>query len=138
MRYVYFISAGLVEAHVAGVDELYGAGDLLGAQEALHRWRCVGNVRAVQFGHFMAIKASRFRRLVDDYPVVMQNIETILRKREAGERPTSLLPKQKIAAMDEDGLAARALLAADGGVLALMPPDTPDATAPAEGKTGGE
>lgn len=86
----------------------------------------------------MAIKASRFRRLVDDYPVVMQNIETILRKREAGERPTSLLPKQKIAAMDEDGLAARALLASDGGMLALMPPDKPDATAPAEGKTGGE
>ncbi|MFH7810472.1 MULTISPECIES: cation:proton antiporter [Acetobacter] len=127
MRYVYFISAGLVEAHVAGVDELYGAGDLLGAQEALQRWRCVGNVRAVQFGHFMAIKASRFRRLVDDYPVVMQNIETILRKREAGERPTSLLPRRKIAAMDEDGLAARALLAPEGDVLALMPPEKPDA-----------
>lgn len=114
-----------MEAHVAGVDELYGAGDLLGAQEALNRWRCVGNVRAVQFGHFMAIKASRFKRLVDDYPVVLENIETILRKREAGERPTSLLPKRKIAAMDEDGLAARALLAPEREVLALMPPDSP-------------
>lgn len=124
MRYVYFISAGQVETHVAGVDVMYGAGDLLGAQEALHKWRCVGTMRAVQFGHFMAIKASRFRRLVEDYPVVLDNIQTSLRRREAGERPVTLLPRQKLLGQaKEEGTPP--LLTKQSDTPAEEPPVTP-------------
>jgi CPA1 family monovalent cation:H+ antiporter len=118
VKYVYFISAGLAEAHVVGEDMHFGAGDLIGAQEALNRWRCAGTVRAVQFGHLMAIRASRFRRLVEDYPVVLENIQANLRKRETGERPLSLLPRRKPVQNDTppETIAAeeRAALAIEG------------------------
>ncbi|GCD58394.1 cation:proton antiporter [Acetobacter pasteurianus] len=111
MRAIYFISAGLAESHVAGADVLYGAGDLIGAQEALHGWRCPGTIRAVQFGHFMVITASRFQRLIEDYPVVLENIQNILRKREAGEQPIALLPGANRKVEDDAGKDALMLLA---------------------------
>lgn len=75
MRYVYFISAGEVEVHVSGVDRVYKEGDLLGVHEVLDNQPCAGTIRAVRFGHFMAIKVSRFRRLIEDYPIVIENIK---------------------------------------------------------------
>ena len=123
MRYVYFVSAGLAEAHIAGADVQFGAGDLIGAQEAVENWHCSGTVRAGEFGHLMAIKASRFRRLVEDYPVVLRNIQANLRQRENGERPISLLPRQKMPASEQSGVAARALLNTDPKRLAFTPSD---------------
>ncbi|MFT8676549.1 MAG: cation:proton antiporter [Acetobacter sp.] len=124
MRYVYFISAGLAEAHIAGADVQFGAGDLIGAQEAVEKWHCSGTVKAVQFGHLMAIKASRFRRLVEDYPVVLRNIQANMRQRENGERPISLLPRSRTPAVEQPGVAAQALLTTDPKRLAFTPSDT--------------
>ena len=88
MRYVYFISAGEVEVHVAGVDYVYKEGDLLGAYEVLNNIPCVGTMRAVRFGHFMAIKVSRFLRLIEDYPIVIENIKKAdLQRRDTTETP---------------------------------------------------
>ncbi len=115
IRNIYFISAGLAESHVAERDILYGAGDLIGALSAINDERCPANIRAVQFGHFMVISASRFRRLVEEYPLVLENIEKLRRKREAGERAIKLVPGAAPADKESErpGLAASTLLKLD-------------------------
>ena len=82
VRTVYFVSAGLAEAHVAERDIYYSAGDLIGALEVYRNERVPASIRAVQFGHFMAIPASRFRRLIEEYPIVLENIEALRHKHE--------------------------------------------------------
>ena len=115
IRNVYFISAGLAEAHIAERDILYGAGDLIGALGAYKNERCPASIRAVQFGHFMVISASRFRRLVEEYPIVLENIEKLRRKREDGDRAIKLVPGDKGGGegAEQPGMAAQALLSMD-------------------------
>ncbi|GBQ81476.1 Na+/H+ antiporter [Acetobacter malorum DSM 14337] len=120
IRNIYFISAGLAESHVAERDVLYGAGDLIGALSTINNERCPANIRAVQFGHFMVISASRFKRLVEEYPLVLENIERLRRKREEGERAIKLVPGAPPTekGVEGPGLAAKALLKLDS----KMPP----------------
>ncbi|WP_428375545.1 cation:proton antiporter [Lichenicoccus sp.] len=96
---VYFISAGVLESHVAEHDIRYVEGDVIGAEELLAGRRLPATVRGLRFGHLLAIRAREFERLVDEHPVIRRNIERLARLR-AGEpeAPTLLLapPERRI------------------------------------------
>ncbi|CAP55727.1 cation:proton antiporter domain-containing protein [Gluconacetobacter diazotrophicus] len=86
VRIVYFISAGVTETHYAEHDVRFGAGDVLGADEALSGERVHAVSRSLQFGHFDHMSARRFRRLVAEYPVIQHNLAELARARETSER----------------------------------------------------
>lgn len=93
---VYFISAGLLEMHVAEHDIRYVQGDLIGAEEILSGRRMEATVRALRFGHLLVMRAREFQRLVDDHPVVRSNIERIARVRGGIEdAPLLLAPPRR-------------------------------------------
>ena len=77
VRLVYFISAGVLESHMAERDIRYVQGDVLGAEELLSGKRVQATMRALRFGHLLAIGARDFERLVEDHPVVRGNVERI-------------------------------------------------------------
>ncbi len=90
---VYFISAGLLEMHIAEHDIRYVQGDLIGAEELLSGRRMEATVRARRFGHLLVIRAREFQRLVEDYPVIRGNIERIARVRTGiADAPLRLSP----------------------------------------------
>ncbi|NHN88155.1 cation:proton antiporter [Acetobacter conturbans] len=78
---VFFVSAGRAEMHVIERDIHFGAGDVIGGLEVIENRPMPGTVRTVQFGHMLAIPASRFHRLLEEYPVVASNLEELLRGR---------------------------------------------------------
>ena len=88
---VYFISAGLLEAHVAEQDIRYVQGDAVGAEELLGQRRMPATTRARFFCHLLVIGAHAFLRLVEEHPVVRDNIEAIVRARTGAAPPTLLL-----------------------------------------------
>ena len=88
---VYFISAGLLEAHVAGQDIRYVQGDAVGAEELLAQRRMPATMRARHFCHLLVIGAHAFLRLVEEHPVVRDNIDAIVRARTGAVPPTLLL-----------------------------------------------
>ena len=85
VRTVYFISAGVLESHLAERDIRYVQGDVIGAEELLSDARMPATMRALRFGHLLAIGAREFQRLVEDHPVVRANIERIGRVRAGTE-----------------------------------------------------
>ncbi|OUJ00077.1 sodium:proton antiporter [Acetobacter orientalis] len=131
IKHIYFISAGLAECHVAERDVRYGAGDLIGALGAYRKERCPATIRAIQFGHFMVISASRFRRLVEEYPIVLENIENLRRKRDEGDRAVKLVPGQEVPEerLEQPGIAAHALL---GSPVSALPPTKEEIVAGAQ------
>lgn len=137
IRTIYFISAGLAECHLAERDVRYGAGDLIGALGAYRNERCPATIRAIQFGHLMVISAARFRRLVEEYPIVLENIEKLRRKHDEGERAIKLVPGQEIPEehIDQPGIAAHALLGSNLKTLVSGPPRKPDTAHPDEADT---
>ena len=96
---VYFISAGVFEMHIAEHDVRYVQGDLIGAEEFISGRRMEATVRAVRFGHLLVMRAREFQRLVEDYPMVRDNVERIARVR-AGrvDAPLLLAPPLRQAA----------------------------------------
>ncbi|MCE0742867.1 cation:proton antiporter [Acetobacter sicerae] len=82
---VFFVSAGRAEMHVSERDIDYGAGDIIGAREAIENGPMPGTVRAVRFGHMLAIPAHRFRRLVEEYPIVARNLDDLAKVRARSE-----------------------------------------------------
>ncbi|GBQ23690.1 Na+/H+ antiporter [Acetobacter estunensis NRIC 0472] len=74
---VFFVSAGLAEMHLPEQDIRYGAGDLIGATEAMENRPMPGSVRALRFSHMLVISAARFARLIEDYPVVRANLQKL-------------------------------------------------------------
>ncbi|GBQ83015.1 Na+/H+ antiporter [Gluconacetobacter johannae DSM 13595] len=91
VRTVYFISAGLAETHYAEHDVRYGAGDVVGAEEALSGEPVRAISRSLQFGHFLTMSARRFRRLVAEHPVILENLDALGRARETSDRSEALL-----------------------------------------------
>ncbi|WP_122049662.1 cation:proton antiporter [Asaia bogorensis] len=75
IRMVYAVVAGLAEVHIAEQDVQFGAGDLIGAAPLINETFSRGTVRTLQFCHLLAIPASLFRRLVEDYPIVRRTID---------------------------------------------------------------
>ncbi len=92
VRLVYFISAGVLESHVAEHDIRYAEGDLVGAEEVLRGSRPVATVRALRYGYLLVIGARQFERLAEDYPVVRDNVERIGRARGARSEVPLLPP----------------------------------------------
>lgn len=93
VRLVYFISAGVMESHTAEHDVHYVQGDVVGAEELLSGRRMGATVRARRFGHLLVMRARAFERLVEDHPVVRENVERIGRARAASmNAPPLLLP----------------------------------------------
>ncbi|NLI27565.1 MAG: cyclic nucleotide-binding domain-containing protein [Acetobacter sp.] len=86
VRWVGFISAGLAEMQLGGQEFRFGSGDIIGASQALTNEPAVATVRASRFGHLLLIKASRFRRLVDDYPVMVAALEKLQHQEEEQRR----------------------------------------------------
>lgn len=78
---VYFVSAGQFESHVAEHDIHYGPGAVLGAEDLLAGGRMRESIRSLRFGHLLAIGARDFRRLVDEYPIIVKNLERLRRAR---------------------------------------------------------
>jgi CPA1 family monovalent cation:H+ antiporter len=102
VRLVYFVSAGLLELHVAEHDIRYVQGDVIGAEELFGGRRMEATMRTLRFGHLLALTARQFKRLVEDHPVVRGNIEHIARLR-AGieiEEPLLLLPPPSAGRID--------------------------------------
>ncbi|MBB2202435.1 cation:proton antiporter domain-containing protein [Gluconacetobacter tumulisoli] len=96
VRTVYFISAGVAETHYAEHDVRYGAGDVLGAEEALSGEPVRAISRSLQFGHFLTMSARRFRHLVAEHPVILKNLDELVRARETSDRSeVRLLPSGK-------------------------------------------
>ncbi|WP_102324328.1 cation:proton antiporter [Komagataeibacter saccharivorans] len=94
VRTVYFISAGLAETHFPKHDVRFGAGAVLGAEEALRGGRVAATCRSLQFGHFMTMSARDFCKLVADYPRIGENLERIVQACAKGELPdAALLPQ---------------------------------------------
>ncbi|MDT8871287.1 hypothetical protein RAA17_09940 [Komagataeibacter rhaeticus] len=94
MRTVYFISAGLAETHYPKHDVRFGAGAVMGAEEALRDERVTATSRSLQFGHFMTMSARDFCKLVEDYPRIGENLERLVQARSKGELPDAqLLPQ---------------------------------------------
>ena len=91
-RLVYFISAGVLESHVAEHDIRYVEGDLVGAEEVLCRSRTNATMRALRYGFLLVIGARQFERLAEDYPVVRENVERIRRARGARSEVPLLPP----------------------------------------------
>ncbi|GBQ30381.1 sodium:proton antiporter [Gluconacetobacter azotocaptans] len=91
VRTVYFISAGVAETHYAEHDVRYGAGDVIGAEEALSGEPVRAISRSLQFGHFLTMSARRFRRLVGEYPVILENLDKLGRTRQTSDRSEALL-----------------------------------------------
>ncbi|WP_064478808.1 cation:proton antiporter [Novacetimonas hansenii] len=93
VRTIYFISAGLAETHYAERDVRFGAGAVIGAEEALSGARVAATSRSLQFGHFLTMSARTFRRLVDEYPVVRDNLAKLAQACADGDLPDArLLP----------------------------------------------
>ncbi len=92
VRLVYFISAGVFESHRAEHDVRYVQGDLIGADELLAGQPMGATVRALRFGHLLVMRAREFERLVDDHPVVRDNVERIARARAMSTTPPPMLP----------------------------------------------
>ncbi|GEB37475.1 sodium:proton antiporter [Gluconacetobacter liquefaciens] len=93
VRTVYFISAGLAETHFPEHDVRFGAGDVIGAEEALSRMPARAVTRSLQFGQFLTISTRRFRRLVAEYPDILANLDELTRARHTTERSgVALLP----------------------------------------------
>ncbi|MFT8422763.1 MAG: cyclic nucleotide-binding domain-containing protein, partial [Gluconacetobacter sp.] len=93
VRTVYFISAGLAETHFPEHDVRFGAGDVIGAEEALSRMPARAVTRSLQFGQFLTISTRRFRRLVAEYPDILANLDELTRERHTTERSgVALLP----------------------------------------------
>lgn len=110
---VFFVSAGLAEMHVAERDILFGAGDLIGGVEALEGRPMPGTVRALQFGHMLAISATRFQRLVEDYPIVGKNLEQVRFEHEKDNVHPMLLPHQDFDEENPPGSAAMELFSVE-------------------------
>ena len=85
VKMVYFISAGVMESHVAEHDIRYVQGDVIGAEELLAGRTMGATMRALRFGHLLAIRAREFERLVEEHPVVRGNVEHIARVRSGAE-----------------------------------------------------
>ena len=81
VRLVYFISAGVLESHFAEHDVRYAQGDVVGAEELLSGRRMGATMRALRFGHLLVMRAREFERLVEEHPVVRENVERIARAR---------------------------------------------------------
>jgi monovalent cation:H+ antiporter, CPA1 family len=93
VRTVYFISAGVAETHFAEHDVRFGAGDVIGADDALSGQPVRAISRSLQFGHFLSMSGRRFRKLVADYPVIRRNLDEVARARETSDRSdVPLLP----------------------------------------------
>ncbi|GBR05987.1 cation:proton antiporter [Acetobacter oeni] len=107
---VFFVSAGLAEMHVAERDVRFGAGDVIGAVEVTDHRPMPGTVRALQFGHMLVISATRFKRLLEDYPVVAKNLEELLRSHQQDDPQAVLLPHQEFDEENPPGSAAQELL----------------------------
>ncbi|GBQ69062.1 Na+/H+ antiporter [Ameyamaea chiangmaiensis NBRC 103196] len=82
VKTVYFVIAGLAEMHIAEHDVRFGAGDVIGGEEALDERPASAAMRSIQFGHFLTMRASTLRRLVQDYPEVRARIERLAHERE--------------------------------------------------------
>jgi len=81
VRLVYFISAGVMESHFAEHDVRYAQGDVVGAEELLSGRRMGATMRALRFGHLLVMRTREFERLVEEHPVVRENVERIARAR---------------------------------------------------------
>ncbi len=92
VRLVYFISAGVLESHMPEHDVRYVQGDVIGAEELLSGGRTEATVRALRFGHLLVMRAREFERLVEDHPVVRDNVERIARARAAAKEAPLRLP----------------------------------------------
>lgn len=92
---IYFLSAGLMETHVAERDINYSTGDVLGAEEVINGKEYAGStIRSVEFSCAMVISRRVFMRLIENYPVLKTNIEQILKARidqEKLQKPILLL-----------------------------------------------
>ncbi|GBQ98906.1 Na+/H+ antiporter [Acetobacter nitrogenifigens DSM 23921 = NBRC 105050] len=109
-RSVFFISAGLAEMHVAESDLRYGAGDLIGGVEALEARPMPGTVRTLQFSHMLTISASLFVRLVEEFPVIRENLEKLRSRTEDDAVPAIVHLEQDFDEDSPPGEAAVALL----------------------------
>ncbi|WP_367160068.1 cation:proton antiporter [Kozakia baliensis] len=92
---IYAVVAGLAEVHIAEQDIQFGAGDLIGASALINDVPARGTVRALQFGHLLAIPATRFRRLLEEYPIVQRAVDERASERRDGKRPLSLVLGQE-------------------------------------------
>jgi len=83
VRTVYFVIAGLAETHVAEHDIRFGSGDVIGADEIMDDRPTASAMRSIQFGHCLTMRASTFRRLLNEYPAVREQIAKLTAAREA-------------------------------------------------------
>ena len=83
---VFIVSSGLLEQRV-GTEEIHlGPGQVAGGLEALDGSRMAGSVRCTVYSHLLTIRASDFRRLVEENPSVGARLRPMLLPRDAAPR----------------------------------------------------
>lgn len=68
VRFVYFISSGLMECYYHAKNRYFGVGALIGLYEAFYDVPCPATIRSARFGHYIAIDINSFKRLLGLYP----------------------------------------------------------------------
>lgn len=92
VRTVYFVSAGQFEERVGEHDVQFGPGSVLGGDDLLDGGRMRSSVRSLRFGHLLAISERDFIRLVEEYPIVRENLARQRRNRMGEREQVPLLP----------------------------------------------
>ncbi|QNT78821.1 cation:proton antiporter [Entomobacter blattae] len=92
IKYIYFISSGLMDAHIAEHDVHFSSGDVLGAEEVMEgELRARATIRAVEFGHTLVLSRRAFIKILQDYPVIATNIRTIIKSKKSLLAPQEFL-----------------------------------------------
>ncbi len=73
--WVVLVSSGTLELRVGDEDMMLSEGDEIGSREVVERLRMPGTLRCVTFSHLLVVGARSFRRLVSDYPAILDNLD---------------------------------------------------------------
>ena len=102
IKTIYAVIAGLAELHLPEQDIQFGAGDMIGAAALIHGLPARGTVRSLQFGHLLAIPASKFEDLLRRYPIVQRTIDHRHEDRGLGRQMPTTLSGESVEALVND------------------------------------
>ena len=71
---VILVSSGTLEYRIGATETILREGDEIGGREVLDRARMPGTLRCVSFSHLLVVGARAFRRLVADYPAILDEL----------------------------------------------------------------
>ena len=71
---VILVSSGTLEYRIGETETILQEGDEIGGREVLDRARMQGTLRCTSFSHLLVVGARAFRRLVAEYPAILDEL----------------------------------------------------------------